>query len=939
MNSQPLLITYYNTISPIISNYFSFSNSKLIISNNDMMGNECSQLLTNANNNLVYIYNAANIGCFIINSLISSDQKSSTYSINLYSIPLNLTNNILCVLSLNVPTYNITRTFMTKIDNNINNFTSPDNKKFIINTQSLSDNSLLDSYDQLSKNKIETQVDDTLFLYIIATNGSFNIIFNETTIHTVSNVKILPESNLLSIVFDGTVNPLKFTEGSSYTIYISTENSSTISNIVFNGTTIVPLNYSGIDLTKPSENPQILNGTSIDKSSIQSDTLEVTPVLLNQTLFSKKNNLNKESINEIQSNQSVILNIINPSYHNLSGYFSFGEINNSNNKSVDTNTIEKYTNSRFLNNIFLDFNQAIKTSYDSISNAMKIAKVNFSNNKLSSSNIIEKYTNPNLNNILTNFTNPNLNNILSNFNQTIKTSYDSISYGMKIAKVNIQPKTEPDNIYIPVLVGSPSILNVSFYDINNNKINFITPNSIIYLSSGLRTIIYSVSNSINNITNPDESTILSFNGEINSTGFPSADKSIPYVVSSIPITPFITYSIINDIPYNTPIKNGILTFISPGDKIIISNFDINSTNTIPFISLLYTIINTPNTLNILNLDYSLECSLIITGVALSQTQSTITYSIASGNLPNKTTNNYIITLLQSSDIINSVNNTKTYNDIFTKNNNLILGIQKSINNSYTNNLIDPNIQQGKRIIENAVSQSSIILTIPFINNNITLQIANSSIIMAFNAINYAMLGDPKSGELKYFYSVLIQLTNPIIVTSLLNNALYHVKTSINNNNKSTNLTLFTNAQDAINNAISIISVPSDLNTPILNTPSSIYIPSVTNALNAINTALVAVPDDINLLKAQSILLTIEPISSGKLEKMTDYSDSSSKSNSMPSTGKILCGLFLFIILIGIIAYLINSILSKSDEALFSSESSSNSSSSSDLSSLPNSSSS
>ena len=55
MNSQPLLITYYNTISPIISNYFSFSNSKLIISNNDMMGNECSQLFTNANNNLVYI--------------------------------------------------------------------------------------------------------------------------------------------------------------------------------------------------------------------------------------------------------------------------------------------------------------------------------------------------------------------------------------------------------------------------------------------------------------------------------------------------------------------------------------------------------------------------------------------------------------------------------------------------------------------------------------------------------------------------------------------------------------------------------------------------------------------------------------------------------------------------------------------------------------------
>jgi hypothetical protein len=267
------------------------------------------------------------MGSFIINSLVISDRYSTTYSINLNSIPFNLNDNVLCVLSLTVPSYNISRTFLTNMNNNIGNFTSSDNKTFIINTQSLSATSNTGTSSSYNQNQSLTQVDDTLFLYIIATNKSFNIILNETTIHTISNVILLPESNITSIYLSGNSPPLEFSNNSSYTFYISTENSSTVSNILFNNTLIQPLNYSDIDLTVL--NPRTLNGTLIDILSTPSNSLlitpsnslEITPVLINQKLNLNNNNSNSPTNNEIVINKSVILNIINPTFHNLSGYF------------------------------------------------------------------------------------------------------------------------------------------------------------------------------------------------------------------------------------------------------------------------------------------------------------------------------------------------------------------------------------------------------------------------------------------------------------------------------------------------------------------------------------------------------------------------------------------------------------------------------------------
>jgi hypothetical protein len=68
MSSPPLLLTYYNNIPLNSLNYFSISNGNIIVSKYDMMNNICSLFMNNTNNNLVYIFNGPNLGCFVINS-------------------------------------------------------------------------------------------------------------------------------------------------------------------------------------------------------------------------------------------------------------------------------------------------------------------------------------------------------------------------------------------------------------------------------------------------------------------------------------------------------------------------------------------------------------------------------------------------------------------------------------------------------------------------------------------------------------------------------------------------------------------------------------------------------------------------------------------------------------------------------------------------------
>lgn len=904
MNSLPLLITYYNNIPSNALNYFSISNGNIIVSKYDMMNTICSSFMNNVNNNLVYIFNGANMGFFSINSLLYSDQNSNTYSINLNSIPINLSDNILCALSITAPIYNITRTYVSKMINNdnINNFTITDSNKFIINTHSYSDVS--STYNKLSNNTTKTVVDDTLFLYIIATHKSFNIIFDSISTHTITNVTIQPSTNtnLASLTFFGNFQVLNFTEKIDYTIYISTENSSTISNIIFNNTPIKPLNYSDIDL---SDIPNLsLTHMSPTLSNTPSNSIKITPIKINQKLVSNIVSLNKLASNHVSLNKCVILNIINPSYHKLSGYLSISPLNAPSSQlnapsSQLVNIQENYSNIPVNNMItsgISNFGSFISESTRSVT--VNTYKTFLDNTYIDHSNVM---------------------NSIDSVSKVGKNIYDTVSYGYKVAKVNNQDPVKPDNINnISILSGIPCILNVSYYDINNNQIDFITPNIIIYLSNKLRTILYSINSRIDNVSNPNSSSILSFNGELNSVSLPNSIETVPYVISTGPITSYLTYSY--DVTKNTGavINNGSFSYGLMNDTLIINNLDFNSIDAIPFISLLYTIINTDITLNILNMDYSFACSLIVTSVALGKVQSTISINLKSGKLPTDSSNRYFLTLLQTTDIITSVNNKKIYKDVLIKNNELIIRIQNAINRSNLNYPNDPNIQQAEFIITNASNQSILLLNIPFINNNTTtLQITNAIITMAFNAINYALLGDPDSDELQNLYITLIQLSNPVIAKAILNNALYHVNIVINKNSTSDKLSVFTDTRNAINDAINKISSETNSdNISIINT-----------ALNQINNALIIIPDNVDLLKAQAILITIN-LPKNKPKKIESLENYETQSNYLPTTFQIMCGFLICIIFISSIAYIINEEFTKKDKQFFTSENSTNDSSSS-----------
>jgi len=846
MSLTPLLITYYNIIPPNATNYFTIQDNKLILSYGDMFGSSTNSFINNINNNLVYIFNGQNMGSLTINSSVPSGD-SPTYIITLNSIPPNLTDGILCVLSSNVPNYNITRTFL---DDNIGNFTYSNNT-FTINTKSI--NSVLSDATTSNYNqKITVEYDDTLFLYIIATNKSFNIIFSPTSIITVNNVQIQKESNKSKIIFTTSDSSLKFNMNIQYILYIPIENSTTISNITFNGTGI----------------------KSLTNNSNNSDMLVTTPAIVAQPISLNKLNSKPVISIPIPLNQSVILNIQNPNYHNLSGYFSFGSI-----ESFTSKIDEHYTQPNMKNSLLI----MVKNSYNAI--------------------IPKDY-------------HKTIGNISNNASDIYKTAFEYLSYNQKtyVAKSKELPK--PDNITnVQLLSGLPTQLNISYNDVNNNQINFITPNIIIYLSNGLTTYIYSISNSINNPLLKTHS-ILSFNGEINSTSIPDYTKNIPYVISSGPISPYHTFKYVN----NLPIGDGAFSLKSSGNAIILSNTDMLSNNAIPFISLLYTIIDNQSILlNILNLDYSLACSLLITGVSLDQLQSTITFNIISGSVPSGSSN-YFFTLLHSNELITSMNNSKTYKKLFTTNSNLLLNIQNAIQNSFINNPNNSNIQTAQLIISNAVSQSIILLNTPFINtNNTSLQISNAIITMGYNAINYALLGDPKSIELKSQYKSINQLSNPVIVTSILNNALYHVNNLLKTKPKQSERDAYEIAKNALTNALNVISTPSALDSPTIPDPS--YPKLINNAITEVNNAIKVSPGQDELLKAQAILATIESFSSGIYhEGLTSDTNIYIPSSSEPrSYFDVFCGIICCILFLVIIAAIINLILTKDDAKKISSE--------------------
>jgi hypothetical protein len=137
-----------------------------------MLGN-LTNFLTTSINKPIYIFNGPNMGSFTISSLKINTNVSYTFNIRLNSVPPGLTDQTLCVLSLYPSAYTIDRIFVnlsSKINTN-GHFTLKDNNTILINSSSMYDD------------------DETLFIYILATNKTFKIINSESKIsYLITNV-------------------------------------------------------------------------------------------------------------------------------------------------------------------------------------------------------------------------------------------------------------------------------------------------------------------------------------------------------------------------------------------------------------------------------------------------------------------------------------------------------------------------------------------------------------------------------------------------------------------------------------------------------------------------------------------------------------------------------------------------------------------------------
>jgi hypothetical protein len=223
MNSF-ILVPYYNSIPDSNSKFFTIIDNKLVISLTDVFGNS-TKFLTTSLNKIIYILNRTNIGTFRINSILITTDKSYTLSINLQTTIPNLTNNTYCVISLITSVYSIERIFTNKINTyNNGNFTILNQGSFLINKSSV-------------------LTDDTLFLYMLITNNSFNIVDNKTSLsYAINNVVLSNEqtnSKYIELYADIPIIPLIDNSVYEINILTSKSNSNNSNNSINNYSTYI----------------------------------------------------------------------------------------------------------------------------------------------------------------------------------------------------------------------------------------------------------------------------------------------------------------------------------------------------------------------------------------------------------------------------------------------------------------------------------------------------------------------------------------------------------------------------------------------------------------------------------------------------------------------------------------------------------------------------
>lgn len=702
--STYVIVPYYNTIPRSATYYFTILDNTLIVSDKDMLGNSSNFLKTSVNKS-IYIFSGPNMGTFTVFSLKSSTNISNTFDIKLNSIPPGLTDQTLCVLSLNPTAYTIDRTFVN-LSNKINtngNFTLKDKNIILINTSSINDD------------------DETLFIYILATNKSFNIInYENKSSYVITNVilnNIQDDEKYISLIANIPILPL--IEDNLYEINISTETASTISNTTINNTPISPILDSSV----------IIPTKSIPAYTPEYTTEKVTPVIIPIIKIDHKKHVNHSKKYVPIVNNTAILSYVYSGPIITNGCFKLSNKN-------DNTMVDLYTNVEHL----------------------ETPNSNVSNSNVSNSNpFINMFT----------------------------TAYQKIT---GFATQTYQSQIKPDILdYIPIIIGDKYKLSISIIDSFNKRINFIKQHSLMYITSGINTVILGTT-TIPIYKNTTSNSIINCNVIINSP-LPHSNNS-SYILSTEPISQFITLMYKTGYNISTIIDSGFFTILSISAKnksptIIISNYDIlYNTNVSSFTNLLYTIIqnpmktSTPPYLNILNSDYSLVCTLEILHVIPDEFQTTFTYSIIDGasNLSNiNDKSNYVFSLLYPSDFLSDdgiLNRTTQSKQKLIRYNNLIHGASDAINKSLKSNQYDSNLINASNIMSDTLEHSYTLVNMPTPKYYTT--ITNALLTNTYNAILFGLKTEPNNENFNLIFNEINKLVLPLITLSILNNVENHI---------------------------------------------------------------------------------------------------------------------------------------------------------------------
>jgi len=786
--SAYILIPFYNiNIPESATSYFSLANNKLKISSTDSLGNSTS-FISRSYNKVIYIFNGPNMGSFIP----TGSSSENTYLIALNSVPPALSDGTLCVLSTIPSNYSIDRMYVNETKNmsNSGNFTVVDSTTMLISINTLNSGS------------------DLLFLYIIATNKEFNILVNQKNIFKIKDVKLQPiKSKSSYVTFICTFPVFPLIENEIYSMYISTEHSSTISNITFNNTPILPLPNDKVDLvTNSNSQNNTIGSVSLNDSSVPlivtNNTVLITPVLMNQPILNNPNSVNNTKL-LIPMTHSVLLLYQPSDVHVGSGYFSIDSIENSMNRDALTFKMpENFNQNSIINNVSDYYTVAVE----------KLASL-FSNTSDAS-------------------------------------------------KLIPSPEILSD---LPLIQGKEYTLNLSVIDTFQKQVNFIKQNSLLFISNGLFTTIAST-RTIPVLRNDLNDDVISCS-IILKDPLPKITSSSPYVISTSPILPYVTLKYQSTYNPLNIIDSGLFTILPISGSItvstmVISNYDISSNmNILSFNTLLYTLVENGLTttsslpkLNILNSDYSLASSLQITNVTPNSNQTTITYRIISGatSLSRLNSNsNYIFTLLSSPEINSIINNTKNMKSTMKYVNSIISGTKDIIKKKYVSNQNDKRLSIAKQLIDDVSIQSELMLYSPYtpINNTVN----NSLIVNAYNALIYALKAQPSDKELLFLFTRINNLSSPIITVAVFQNIINYINYAIvysPNNNELLNIKYVIETSIVkLNNNIYYSS--SNNNSP---SPSNLNIVDMlTNVSTLIDTAANNLPNNQNIQQARSTI--------------------------------------------------------------------------------------